>query len=59
MSFYVIQCSLFDLKDVAISAPFGAGSGKVYIYYGSVADTISQTVQQVKPEQYKIITKQG
>ena len=33
--------------DVAIGAPFGKGSGTVYIYHGSVADTISLTPQQV------------
>lgn len=36
------------LEDVAIGAPFGKGSGTVYIYHGSVADTISSlTPQQV------------
>ena len=37
---------LFNTIDVAIGAPFGIGSGKVFVYHGSVADTITQ-VQQV------------
>lgn len=36
----------FNTIDVAIGAPFGTGSGKVFVYHGSVADTITQ-VQQV------------
>lgn len=33
--------------DVAISAPFGKGSGKVFIYLGSKSDFISSNPQQV------------
>ena len=33
--------------DVAISAPFGKGSGKVFIYFGSQSDYISSNPQQV------------
>jgi hypothetical protein len=35
------------LADIAISAPFGVGSGKVYIYFGSTTDIISNEPVQV------------
>ena len=34
-------------SDVAISAPFASGGGKVFIYNGVVATTISSTHSQV------------
>ena len=38
-----------SLPDVAISAPYGTGPGKVFIYTGSLSTIISQSPAQVCP----------
>ena len=42
----IVQCWLSH-ADVAISAPFGEGTGRVFIYHGSQSEILSSTPAQV------------
>lgn len=44
LTFYMIWLHV----DIAIGAPFGEGSGNVYIYYGSATDVLSNEPVQVQ-----------